>query len=134
MRTISFFTNYAVILLAGFIVFLNTSCNGDQHPEYEFPDSTSTGNSNKPRFIWIDAAANFNDFANSKENITRDLTLAKNAGFTDVVVDIRPTNGDILFQSSVAGAQQVEWLGAWGKRRLFKSLPYSNLGLFAGIY
>jgi len=93
---------------------LNTSCSGDdQHTEYEFPDSTSTGNSNKPRFIWIDAAANFSDFANSKENITRDLTLAKNAGFTDVVVDIRPTSGDILFQSSVAGVQQVEWLGAW---------------------
>ena len=30
----------------------------------------------KPRYIWIDAAANFPDFANSKEAITRDLTLA----------------------------------------------------------
>ena len=47
--------------------------------------------SEKPRFIWIDAAANFPDFADSKENIARDLALAKDAGFTDVVVDVHPT-------------------------------------------
>lgn len=114
MKTIKFITFYSVILLAGFILSLNTSCSGgDKNTDYEFPDSPSAGNSSKPRFIWIDAAANFNDFANSKENIARDLILAKDAGFTDIVVDIRPTSGDILFQSSVAGSQQVEWLAAW---------------------
>ena len=113
MKTIKFIASYALILLTSSILFLNASCSGDDGPNYEFPDTIPTVNSNKPRFIWIDAAANFNDFANSKENIARDLTLAKNAGFTDIVVDIRPTNGDILFQSSVAGVQQVAWLGAW---------------------
>ncbi|MCK9311295.1 MAG: family 10 glycosylhydrolase, partial [Bacteroidales bacterium] len=113
MKTIKFIASYAVILLTSFILFLNASCSGDDGPNYEFPDTIPTENSKKPRYIWIDAAANFNDFANSKENIARDLTLAKDAGFTDIVVDIRPTNGDILFQSSVAGVQQVEWLGAW---------------------
>ena len=52
-----------------------------------------------PMYIWVDAAANFPDFANSKDNIRRDLTLAKETGFTDVVVDVRPTNGDVLFES-----------------------------------
>lgn len=114
MKTIKFITYYSVILLAGFILSLSTSCSGgDKDTDYEFPDSPSTGSSDKPRFIWIDAAANFTDFANSKENIARDLTLAKDAGFTDIVVDVRPTSGDILFQSSVAGSQQVEWLAAW---------------------
>ena len=65
----------------------------------------------KPRFIWVDAAANFPDFANSKENILRDLTKAREAGFTDIVVDVRPTTGDVLFRTSVV--DQVEWLGAW---------------------
>ena len=65
----------------------------------------------KPRFIWIDASANFPDFANSKDNILRDLLLAKSAGFTDVVVDVRPNSGDVLFDTNVV--DQVKWLGAW---------------------
>ena len=80
---------------------------------YNFPDEPKKENKDKPRFIWIDAAANFKDFANSKENIARDLMLAKNAGFTDIVVDIRPTNGDILYQSSTPGVKQITWLPAW---------------------
>jgi uncharacterized lipoprotein YddW (UPF0748 family) len=99
----------------GLIVILILACSckkSGNTPKYEYP-SGSKPNSEKPRFIWIDAAANFPDFANSKENITRDLTLAKNAGFTDIVVDIRPTSGDVLYNSSVAGVQPVAWLGAW---------------------
>lgn len=65
----------------------------------------------KPRFIWVDAAANFPDFANSKENIKRDLTKAKEAGFTDIVVDVRPTVGDALFKTNVV--DQVQSLSAW---------------------
>ena len=80
-------------------------------------DTTGTGTvtpvekPTKPFYIWIDASANFPDFANSKDNIRRDLQLAKDVGFTDVVVDVRPTTGDILFTSSVG--TPVEWLGAW---------------------
>lgn len=65
----------------------------------------------KPRFVWIDAAANFPDYANSKENIERDLEKAKEAGFTDVVVDVRPTMGDVLFQTSAV--DQVKKLDYW---------------------
>ena len=68
-------------------------------------------NASKPRYIWIDAAANFPDFANNKENISRDLALAKDAGFTDIVVDVRPTTGDVLFNTSVV--EQVKYLYAW---------------------
>lgn len=53
----------------------------------------------KPRYIWVDASANFADFANSKQNIERDLKKAKEAGFTDIVVDVRPTDGNVLFTS-----------------------------------
>lgn len=66
---------------------------------------------NKPRFLWIDAAANFVDFANSKDNILRDLTLAKNSGFTHVVVDVRLTSGNVLFSTNKV--EPVTWVGAW---------------------
>ena len=70
-------------------------------------DATSV----KPRYIWVDAASNFPDYANSKDNIARDMKKLADAGVTDVVVDVRPTTGDVLFQSSVA--QQVDKLGYW---------------------
>lgn len=82
--------------------------------------STNTGGSTtdtttvvgaKSRFIWIDAAANFSEFADSKDNIRRDLTKAKNAGFTDVVVDVRPSMGDALYQTSYV--DQVTKLDEW---------------------
>lgn len=109
--------NLAAIVAAGF--FSLTSCS-DSNKNYwdlpdnpENPDTPDTPKELKPRYIWVDAAANFPDFANSIENITRDLTLAKNAGFTDIVVDVRPTTGDVLFKSS--HCDQVKSLNAWVK-------------------
>ena len=64
-----------------------------------------------PCFIWIDAAANSRDFFVNKDYIRRDLELAADAGFTHVVVDVRPTSGDVLFKST--HCRQVEFLGAW---------------------
>ena len=104
---------FRAFLLAALLLLL-AACSGDKNPDpvHEFPDPPKE-NVDKPRYIWIDAAANFPDFANSRENITRDLKLAKDAGFTDVVVDIRPSSGDILYNSSVPGVAKVQWLGAW---------------------
>ncbi|MFZ5429104.1 MAG: alpha amylase family protein [Bacteroidota bacterium] len=92
------------------MLFLS-SCGKDNDKEYEWEWDDDTDVSAKPRYIWIDAAANFPDFANNRENIVRDLTLAKDAGFTDIVVDVRPTTGDVLFATDVVA--QVQWLGAW---------------------
>lgn len=91
------------------------SCSSESKtPEWEWddpePEPEPVPASEKPRFIWVDAAANFPDFANSKENIARDLAKAKEAGFTDIVVDVRPTTGDVLFRSKVG--DPVQWLGA----------------------
>ena len=90
------------------------SCKGDDNtiPEWKWEEEEENKPvEEKPRYIWIDASANFPDFANNKDNILRDLTLAKNTGFTDVVVDVRPNSGDVLFNTSVV--DQVKWLGAW---------------------
>ena len=83
-------------------------------PEWEWPSPGGDPDKpkvEKPRYIWVDAAANFPDFANSKDNIRRDLTKAKETGFTDIVVDVRPTTGDVLFTTKVG--HPVEYLGAW---------------------
>ncbi len=97
-----------LLLLTGLYLTIESCSKDSKTPEWEWPDQEVT---EKPRYIWIDAAANFPDFANSRENIIRDLTLAKLSGFTHVVVDIRPTNGDVLY--STTKTDQVKWLGAW---------------------
>ena len=55
----------------------------------------------KARLVWVDAAANFNDYANDKAKIADDMAKIKNTGFTGVIVDVRPTNTGLLFNSSV---------------------------------
>ena len=100
------------LLLIGLMTtIVVNSCGKKNSNGYDWEWADQEKNADKPRFIWVDAAANFPDFADSKENILRDLTLAKNAGFTDVVVDVRPTSGDVLFRTAVG--TQVKWLGAW---------------------
>ncbi len=108
------------------------SCSKDDNKPYEWEWSTdTTAMSEKPRFIWIDAAANFPDFANSKENIMRDLKLAKEAGFTHIVVDVRPTSGDVLFKTDIVN--QVKWLGAWlpsGYSKITRTASWDYLQVF----
>lgn len=65
----------------------------------------------KPRYIWIDAAANFPRYANSQENIKEDLQKVKDAGFTDIVVDVRPSMGDVLYQTNVT--EPIKKLDVW---------------------
>jgi uncharacterized lipoprotein YddW (UPF0748 family) len=119
-----------LVLIFFSTAFIAGSCQ-EEDPEYEWEWDEEQDNPEKPRYIWIDAAANFPDFANSKENIIRDLTLAKEAGFTDIVVDVRPTTGDVLFQTDVVN--QVEWLGAWlpsGYTRIDRTATWDYLQAF----
>lgn len=100
-----------IVLLLSFIIYSCSKDNKTFSEEWEEPEAPVISEKTKPRYIWIDAAANFPDFANSKENIIRDLALAKDAGFTDIVVDVRPTTGDVLFNTDVV--DQVKYLYAW---------------------
>lgn len=70
--------------MGGIAVCLCMACGGSDPKDYwgdidngGKEEPTENPNASKPRYIWIDAAANFPDFANSKENIARDLTLAE---------------------------------------------------------
>ncbi len=91
------------VFLAAFM-----ACQEDDAPLWD-PDWNDSGdggtpevNEPKPRYVWIDGPANFYDYANSRENIARDVARIKEVGFTDVIVDVRPTNGDVMFKSTVA--------------------------------
>lgn len=107
MRNISYFT---ILVLT--VIFLGSCSKDDTDYSKEFEEKEEEESvEKKARYIWVDAAANFKDFANSRENIKRDLKLAQEAGFTDIVVDVRPTMGDVLFQTDVA--PQVKTLQAW---------------------
>lgn len=70
-----------------------------------------------PRYVWIDAAANFSYYANDAAYITEDCKRIAAMGFTDIIVDVRPTSGDVLFASTVAPA--CKRVAAWvnGKYR-----------------
>lgn len=65
----------------------------------------------KPRYVWIDASANFRYYANDKEKIASDLRMIKSVGFTDVIVDVRPTEGCVLFDSKIS--PKATKLAAW---------------------
>ncbi|MDO9153994.1 MAG: alpha amylase family protein [Paludibacter sp.] len=95
------------------VINLFSSCNeGNQPlPEWEWNDTIAKllPVNQKPRILWIDAAANFKYFANSQENILFYLQKAKNTGFTELVVDVRGTSGDVLYASKIVN--QITKLG-----------------------
>lgn len=110
--------NKKILLVPAIALCLFTGCdNGnDGTPEWSWPDPTEKPTPDpeataKPRYVWIDAAGNFEQYANSQDNIKADLAKVKEAGFTDVIVDVRPTTGDVLFKST--GADAVTKIDVW---------------------
>ena len=65
----------------------------------------------KPMFVWIEVPANFYFYANNREAIYTDCRRIAAAGFTDIIVEVRPTSGDVLFRSSVA--PPLTRIGKW---------------------
>lgn len=89
----------------------------------------------KPRFLWIDAAANFPSYGNDADSIARDCRRIAEMGFTDIVVDVRPTSGDVLFASSVAPVltRMPGWVGdGWGYRERTADFDYLRAFIDAG--
>ena len=74
-----------------------------------------TGSSNNelaevaPKLMWIDATANIERF-NNKDTIDYYLEKVKELGFTDIVVDVRPISGHLLYESDYAPLL-TEWNG-----------------------
>ncbi len=88
---------------------LLAGCRGDNNTStpqwpWEEPKENPEKTEAKPRYVWIDAAGNFEQYANNQDNIKADLKRVKDIGFTDIIVDVRPTTGDVLFKSATADA------------------------------
>lgn len=68
----------------------------------------------KPRYVWIDAAANLYYFGSDKAYIGREVQQIAATGFTDIIVDVRPTEGTVLWESSVAPetTRLATWIGS----------------------
>lgn len=98
------------IILATLLLLL--SCNKDNpavdpQPQPEPPTPVAKA----PMYVWIDASANFNNFANSKATIAKEVNRLAECGFTDLIVDIRPTEGTVLYPSKIA--PEAKRLAAW---------------------
>lgn len=105
--------NFTIILMA--MLLLQVSCGKEPQPQPgPEPGPTPVADTVKARYVWIDAAANFNYFANDKAYIGREMKKIAECGFTDVIVDVRPTEGTVLYNSKIApeARRLATWVGS----------------------
>ena len=78
------------------------------------PDDKPAVPEAKPRYVWIDAAANFPYFANDKAYIGKEIKQLAECGFTDIIVDVRPTEATVLWNSAIAphATRLATWQGS----------------------
>lgn len=73
-------------------------------------------------FLWVDASANYVPLSSQVE-ILRYVQKAKEIGVTDLVVDIKGTSGEVLYNSTIA-PMLLSWKGATRTR------DFDYLGIF----
>ncbi|MGM9783513.1 MAG: alpha amylase family protein [Candidatus Cryptobacteroides sp.] len=99
-----------VLILASLLILAACTKPSKEPPKIDWggepsaPTASDTLRANDA-YVWVSCEGNWEEFANSRENIARDIAKLKECGFTDLVVDVRPTNGGVLFKSSHAKPQ-----------------------------
>lgn len=74
--------------------------------------------------LWYDATANFDRFCN-KDSILYYLKKSKEVGVTDIVVDVKPITGEVLYPSNIAPV-----MNSWGTSGVKKDLSWDMLSFF----
>ncbi|MFD2552861.1 alpha amylase family protein [Sphingobacterium tabacisoli] len=74
--------------------------------------------------LWFDATANFDRFC-VKDSIVYYLKKSKDAGVTDIVVDVKPITGEVLYPSKIAPV-----MTSWGESKVQKDLSWDMLTVF----
>lgn len=92
------------------MICLALSCGKEPGIVPEFPGEEETDISDKPVMLWVDASANFSRFV-EKSEVDRYLNLAREAGFTDIILDVRPTSGEVMYKGSSYADEIVTWKG-----------------------
>ncbi|MBZ0199110.1 MAG: family 10 glycosylhydrolase [Ignavibacteriaceae bacterium] len=83
--------------------------------------AASLHSQDKQKFLWFDATANFERLS-FKDSISFYLDKTKSLGFTDVVVDVKPITGEVLYNSEIA-PQMKEW-NNYGRDSSFNFLEF----------
>lgn len=78
----------AIAVSAGLVA----SCKGSADAD--------VANAEKPKQLWMCAEANFHRFA-TRDSITHYLEKARRTGFNQVVVDVKPIQGKVLYKSDI---------------------------------
>ena len=99
-----------VLILASLLILAACTKPSTEPPKIDWGGESSTPTASdtlraNDAYVWVSCEGNWEEFANSRENIARDIAKLKECGFTDLVVDVRPTNGGVLFKSSHAKPQ-----------------------------
>ena len=99
-----------VLILASLLILAACTKPSKEPPKIDWGGEPSTPTASdtlraNDAYVWVSCEGNWEEFANSRENIARDVAKIKESGFTDIVVDVRPTNGGVLFKSSHAKPQ-----------------------------
>jgi len=83
-------------------LFTLSCCNNDNVKSKD--DSLIITPTEKPKYLWFDAEANFERFS-SKDSIRYYLDKTKDTGFNRIVVDVRPIYGDVLYAKTTIMTQ-----------------------------
>ncbi len=99
-----------ILILASLLILAACTKPSKEPPKIDWGGEPSTPTASdtlraNDAYVWVSCEGNWEEFANSRENIARDIAKLKECGFTDLVVDVRPTNGGVLFKSSHAKPQ-----------------------------
>ena len=92
------------ILILSLTGILFTGCKGEEQVASEDPKQGRN-------FLYFDATANFGRFSH-KDSILYFLQRSKDAGITDVVIDVKPISGEVLYPSKIAPVM-TSWEGEW---------------------
>ncbi|MBD1424854.1 alpha amylase family protein [Sphingobacterium arenae] len=74
--------------------------------------------------LWFDATANFDRFC-EKDSILFYLQKSKEVGVTDIVVDVKPITGEVLYPSKIAPV-----MTSWGESKTVKDTTWDMLSYF----
>lgn len=97
------------ILCLGLVVY-GCKSTGNENKDKIGSENMTTNNGSR-NFIYFDATANFKRFT-YKDSITFYLNKVKDAGITDVVIDVKPITGEVLYPSDIAPVM-TSWEGEY---------------------